>query len=122
MIWSAFAGMPSAGSTLELINVNEIYFVLSGVAVTPWKLVGYIGLLLFASRWLVQIISSSQKGRPTFPRLFWFLSLAGSSLLLCYFIFGKNDSIGIIANLFPMSVALYNLYLDIRRDRLNTPA
>ena len=26
--------------------------------------------------------------------------------------FGKNDSVGILSNLFPMSVAFYNLYLD----------
>jgi len=34
--------------------------------------------------------------------------------LLCYFIFGKNDSVGILSNLFPFTVALYNLYLHHR--------
>jgi len=43
------------------------------------------------------------------------MSIAGSLLLLSYFIFGKNDSVGIISNLFPAFVAGYNLYLDHRR-------
>ena len=43
------------------------------------------------------------------------MSIAGSLLLLSYFIFGKNDSVGIISNLFPTFVASYNLYLDYRR-------
>jgi lipid-A-disaccharide synthase-like uncharacterized protein len=29
-------------------------------------------------------------------------------------VFGKNDSVGILSNLFPLFVALYNLYLDIK--------
>jgi lipid-A-disaccharide synthase-like uncharacterized protein len=34
-------------------------------------------------------------------------------LLLVYFTFGKNDSVGILSNLFPAGVAMYNLWLDI---------
>jgi lipid-A-disaccharide synthase-like uncharacterized protein len=34
-------------------------------------------------------------------------------LLLAYFIFGKNDSVGILSHLFPLLIALYNLRLDI---------
>ena len=35
-------------------------------------------------------------------------------LLLAYFIIGKNDSVGIISNLFPMFVALYNVSVHLR--------
>jgi lipid-A-disaccharide synthase-like uncharacterized protein len=42
------------------------------------------------------------------------MSALGSVLLLAYFIFGKNDSVGILSNLFPLFVALYNLYLDFK--------
>ena len=48
------------------------------------------------------------------PRLFWYMSALGSVLLLSYFVFGKNDSVGILSNLFPLFVALYNLYLDFK--------
>ena len=44
------------------------------------------------------------------------MSLMGSFCLLTYFIFGKNDSVGILSNIFPSLVALYNLILDIKND------
>lgn len=94
--------------------MNEILFVVLGASVTPWKLIGYLGVSIFAGRWFVQLISSSKEKKPTFPRLFWLMSLTGSSLLLLYFIFGKNDSVGIFSNLFPAGIACYNLYLDIK--------
>lgn len=93
--------------------MDEVLFEFLGASVTPWKLIGYTGVLLFAGRWLVQVISSSKEKKPTFPRAFWIMSLVGSTLLLSYFIFGKNDSVGILSNAFPASIALYNLYLDI---------
>ena len=42
------------------------------------------------------------------------MSALGSVMLLSYFVFGKNDSVGILSNLFPLFVALYNLYLDLK--------
>lgn len=90
---------------------------LFGVTITGWKLTGYLGVFLFAGRWLIQLFASHLRGRPEFPRTFWIMSLCGSALLLAYFIFGKNDSVGVLSNLFPAVVALYNLLLDMRADR-----
>jgi len=87
------------------------------VIITAWKLVGYAGVALFAGRWFVQLAASHRAGRSTIPRVFWYLSLTGSALLLSYFIFGKNDSVGILANLFPSFVAGYNLFLDLRQAK-----
>lgn len=92
-----------------------------GVTVTPWKLIGYLGVALFAGRWFVQLAASRRHGRPTMPALFWYMSIGGSVLLLSYFIFGKNDSVGVLSNLFPFAVALYNLYLH-QRHRQNEGA
>jgi lipid-A-disaccharide synthase-like uncharacterized protein len=94
--------------------MNKVLLVMFGVTITPWKLIGYTGVFLFAGRWFVQLIASKASGRPVMPRLFWYMSAGGSVLLLSYFIFGKNDSVGILSNLFPLFVALYNLYLDIK--------
>ena len=96
--------------------MNDLIFVFLGASVTPWKLIGYSGVLLFSGRWVVQAISSAKKKEPSFPRAFWFLSLTGSCLLLCYFTFGKNDSVGILSNAFPAGIALYNLNLDITKS------
>jgi lipid-A-disaccharide synthase-like uncharacterized protein len=94
--------------------LNTVLFNEFGVVVTPWKLVGYVGVLLFAGRWLVQVWASRRKGKPVLPSLFWYMSISGSLLLLMYFVFGKNDSVGIMSNLFPLFVALYNLRLHAR--------
>ncbi len=87
------------------------------IVVTPWKFVGYAGVLLFGGRWIVQIIASRREQKVTMPRLFWIMSLAGSLCLISYFTLGKNDSVGILSNLFPTFVAAYNLMLDLRNAR-----
>lgn len=94
--------------------MNEVLVEAFGVVVTPWKIVGYLGVMTFAGRWFVQVWASHRQQRPIVPRLFWYMSLTGSLLLLSYFIFGKNDSVGILSNLFPAAIAGYNLLLDIR--------
>lgn len=97
--------------------MKTVLFEFYGVVITPWKLVGYLGVGLFAGRWFIQLFASRRHGKPMLPRTFWYMSAIGSVLLLAYFIFGKNDSVGILANLFPLFVALYNLRLDIRSSR-----
>ena len=97
--------------------MNTVLFIVLGYSITPWKIVGYTGTLLFTMRWLVQAIASRKAGRPTLPRLFWYMSIMGSLLLLTYFIFGKNDGPGIVSNAFPLIMALYNLFLDFRNPQ-----
>lgn len=84
------------------------------VVITPWKLIGYLGILLFAGRWVVQLIATQRQGEPAFPAMFWTMSVMGSGLLLAYFVWGKNDSVGVLSNLFPMGVALYNFTMHHR--------
>jgi lipid-A-disaccharide synthase-like uncharacterized protein len=102
--------------------MNETMAVVLGVTITPWKLVGYLGVALFAGRWFVQMFYSRRHGRPVVPTVFWLMSISGSLLLLSYFIFGKNDSVGILSNLFPATVACYNLVLDLRHKKAKREA
>lgn len=97
--------------------MNQVLIVMFGVTVTPWKIVGYLGVTLFAGRWFVQLAASKMSGKPVLPRAFWYMSAAGSVMLLGYFTLGKNDSVGILSNFFPLFVALYNLYLDIKNRK-----
>lgn len=84
---------------------------------TVWKIIGYVSMFMFAGRWLVQMWVSARSRKPTFPTVFWVMSLAGNIGLISYFIFGKTDSVGILSNLFPSCVAAYNLYLDLRHKK-----
>jgi lipid-A-disaccharide synthase-like uncharacterized protein len=91
---------------------RNILFVL-----TIWKIIGYASMFMFAGRWFVQMWASMRSSKPTFPTLFWIMSLAGSIGLLAYFTFGKMDSVGMLSNLLPSGIAGYNLYLDLRQKR-----
>ena len=97
--------------------MNQLLFDVFGLHITGWKLVGYVGVALFAGRWFVQMAYSRKHGRPVVPTVFWVMSIWGSVLLLLYFVFGKNDSVGILSNLLPAGVAGYNLVLDMRHKR-----
>jgi len=104
--------------------MNEVIFEAFGLVITPWKLVGYLGVLMFSGRWVVQVLYSKYYKRPVLPTVFWYMSIFGSLALLSYFTFGKNDSVGILSNLFPAFISGYNLYLDLRRrqERREEPA
>ncbi|MGH8146025.1 MAG: lipid-A-disaccharide synthase N-terminal domain-containing protein [Rhodanobacteraceae bacterium] len=97
--------------------MEHIVHALLNWHLTPWKAVGYAGMLLFTSRWFVQLYFTRKHRRVVMPLAFWILSVCGSVLLLAYFIFGKNDSVGILANLFPAFVSVYNLYMHLRHHK-----
>ena len=90
----------------------------TGIALTPWKLVGLAGALLFGARWLVQFGASRRAGRAVVPRSFWIISLCGSAMTLSYFLFSdKQDAVGVLQNLLPALTAAYSLWLELRAAR-----
>ncbi|MFD0724905.1 lipid-A-disaccharide synthase N-terminal domain-containing protein [Lysobacter brunescens] len=105
------------------MNTPIAWLEWTGIHMSPWKLIGLTGALMFGCRWVVQFIASKRAGKPVIPRLFWYMSIVGSLMTLSYFIFSsKQDAVGILQNLFPAFTACYSLYLDIRhrgwdRDR-----
>ena len=105
------------------MNEQIVWMSGFGIHVTPWKLIGLTGALMFGGRWLIQFIASRRHGKPVIPRAFWYMSIVGSLMTLSYFIFSaKQDAVGVLQNLFPSFTAAYSLYLDIKhrgwhRDR-----
>jgi lipid-A-disaccharide synthase-like uncharacterized protein len=83
--------------------------------VTGWKILGFVGAFCFAGRWLVQAWHRKRTGSAAMPTVFWIISLCGAAMVTMYFVWGKNDSVGIITNALPASVALYNLIQDLRQ-------
>ncbi|HLI17243.1 MAG TPA: lipid-A-disaccharide synthase N-terminal domain-containing protein [Rhodanobacteraceae bacterium] len=100
--------------------MEHILHAIADYQITPWKAVGYLGMVLFTSRWLVQSYATHKQKRVVVPLAFWILSVCGSLLMLAYFIFGKNDSVGILANLFPAFVSIYNLVMHLRHQKNDT--
>lgn len=99
--------------------MNQELFEIGGWVVTPWKLVGYAGVACFGGRWLLQIIVSTKARKPVLPSIFWAITLVGAMLQMSYFIWGKNDSVGILASASPLLIGAYNIYLEMtHRKRL----
>ena len=98
-------------------QLAHILHALQNFQLTPWKAVGYAGTLMFTSRWFVQMYYTRKYKRMVMPLSFWWLSVFGSALLLAYFIVGKNDSVGIISNFFPVFVSVYNLIVHLRHHK-----
>ena len=68
-----------------------------GIEWSGWKIVGWAGNAVFSSRVVLQWYATEKHKQVVVPVLFWWLSLIGSLLLLCYALFGKHDSVFIYA-------------------------
>ena len=65
-------------------------FMAHSPAEKAWTIVGFCGNLLFFSRFVVQWIVSERKKQSVIPLAFWYLSLAGSLVLVTYAIHTRN--------------------------------
>lgn len=105
---------------IDFMNMPIASLEWTGIHMSPWKLIGLTGALMFGGRWLVQFLASRKQGKPVIPRAFWYMSLAGSAMTLSYFVFSqKQDAVGVVQNLFPAFTAAYSLWLDIRHRGWN---
>lgn len=96
---------------------QEVVNAWQGFQFSAWKIVGFVGMALFTSRWFVQLYYTRKLKHVVMPVAFWWLSVFGSLMLLAYFTVGKNDSVGILSNLFPAFVSVYNLAVHLRGKR-----
>ena len=76
----------------------------------PWMVLGFGAQGLFSARFLVQWIVTERRHRSTIPKAFWYLSLAGSALLLVYAIH-RRDPVFILGQSFGAVVYVRNLML-----------
>ena len=80
-----------------------------------WLGIGFFAQLMFSARFLVQWLASERAGKSIVPLLFWYLSIAGSGLLLAYAIHRK-DPVFILGQSVGIFIYSRNLYL-IRREK-----
>jgi len=106
---------------MELLSktLYETHFLLGGkdrdLVINGWKIIGWTGAALFGLRWIPQFFATRKAKKVTMPRVFWVMSVSGSLCLLAYFIGYRADSVGILSNLFPTFVAMYNLFHDLKK-------
>jgi lipid-A-disaccharide synthase-like uncharacterized protein len=80
-----------------------------------WLGLGFFAQLMFSARFLVQWLASERAGKSIVPLLFWYLSIAGSVLLLAYSIHRK-DPVFILGQSMGIFIYSRNLYL-IHREK-----
>ncbi|MCX7865993.1 MAG: lipid-A-disaccharide synthase N-terminal domain-containing protein [Limisphaera sp.] len=84
-----------------------------GIRWSVWKVIGWTGNLIFFSRFFVQWYATEKLKRVVVPPAFWWLSLAGSFLLLVYAL-RQRDSVFIFAYLFTWIPYIRNLVIHYR--------
>jgi len=80
---------------------------------TLWLVIGFAGQALFSARFIVQWIASERKRRSIVPVAFWFLSLAGGSILFFY-AFLRRDPVIMVGQASGLIVYIRNLWLIYR--------
>src|SRR5688572_32769035 len=63
-----------------------------GIKWHPWKFVGWVGNIVFFSRFFVQWWATEKQKQVVIPNAFWWLSLVGSLCLLAYGLW-RRDSV-----------------------------
>jgi lipid-A-disaccharide synthase-like uncharacterized protein len=92
-----------------------------GVQWSVWKVVGWLGNAVFFSRFLVQWYATEKRKQVVVPALFWWLSLAGSLILLSYAVFHEQDSVFIFAYAFTWIPYIRNLIIHHRHENSRRP-
>lgn len=80
-----------------------------------WVLIGLFGQFLFSMRFFVQWVASERRKQSVIPISFWYLSIAGSAVLLLYAI-RREDPVFILGQAFGTFVYVRNLMLIYRRS------
>jgi lipid-A-disaccharide synthase-like uncharacterized protein len=75
----------------------------------PWEVIGFLGLAVFSSRFIVQWIASERRKESVIPVSFWYLSIVGSLFLLAYAL-SRLDPVFILSYLFNGLIYGRNLY------------
>jgi lipid-A-disaccharide synthase-like uncharacterized protein len=106
----------NAGSMYLLANWLVVHDKFLGVEWGWWKMVGWLGNVVFFSRFFVQWWATERHKRVVVPDAFWWLSLAGSLCLLLYSLHQK-DSVFIFAYVFTWIPYIRSLIISHRVSR-----
>ena len=92
---------------------------LLGIEWSFWKAIGWLGNIVFFTRFLVQWYATEKKKRVVVPTAFWWLSLAGALLLLAYSVH-KQDSVFICAYVLTWIPYTRNLIIHYRHEKAHS--
>ena len=103
-----------------MAHLHDLFFTdghFLGFKKDPWEIVGFIGLGTFSVRFLVQWYVTEKKKQVVVPTSFWWLSIAGSLILLAYSFFYKHEVVFILSYAFNCIPYFRNLIIHHRHAR-----
>ncbi|MDC1356510.1 lipid-A-disaccharide synthase N-terminal domain-containing protein [Pseudomonadota bacterium] len=106
------------------INETIIYFVpflepyLNNHPETIMIVIGFGGQALFATRFIIQWLSSENAGRSVIPVAFWYFSISGGLVLLTYAIW-RQDPVIIAGQSVGVFIYGRNLYFISKEKKQN---
>ena len=95
------------------MTITGTFFERLGDSLTPWAAVGFCGQAIFATRFLVQWISSERAGRSVIPMAFWFFSMGGGLMTLVYGI-AKREPVIIVGQSMATIIYIRNIMLIVK--------
>src|SRR5437762_9537250 len=99
-----------------LANLLFVHDKFLGIEWGFWKVLGWLGNLVFFSRFFVQWWATEKHKRVVVPNAFWWLSILGSLCLLAYGLW-RRDSVFIFAYAFTWIPYIRNLVISRRVAR-----
>jgi lipid-A-disaccharide synthase-like uncharacterized protein len=84
---------------------------------TFWLVLGFLAQAMFSARFLVQWLASERAKKSIVPLPFWYLSIAGSVLLLAYAAYRK-DPVFIVGQSAGILIYSRNLFLIYRERKM----
>jgi lipid-A-disaccharide synthase-like uncharacterized protein len=127
VLWIIFASV-ATGILLTMAGYSAMEWYVGNPLVDPnkkdafragvswaWIVFGLAGQFAFTMRFLIQWFSSEKAGKVVVPKAFWFLSLAGSAILLVYFL-RRGDPVGVIGQSFGFIVYIRNLMIGAKKS------
>lgn len=95
------------------MNINYLLQQLAD----PWVLFGFLAQFVFFLRFLIQWLASEKEKKSVIPIAFWYLSIAGSLMLLVYSI-KRGDIVFITASVLNTAIYLRNIVLIRKNSQL----
>jgi lipid-A-disaccharide synthase-like uncharacterized protein len=92
--------------------IDNLYSVIDYL-LNPWIIIGFFGQFLFFMRFIVQWWASEKRKQVVVPKAFWYLSTAGTLVILAYSVHIK-DIVFIIAQVLSLGIYARNLSFERR--------
>ena len=103
--------------------INDVFVKLLAEVLNPWILFGFISQFVFLMRFVVQWYISEKYKKSIIPDSFWYLSVAGTVMILIYSI-EQRDIVFTTSSILQLVIYLRNIALLRKKqpESLKSPA